>query len=172
MAKKIIQQVQKLLWAFQSGQLGDTTMPEDTSPELPDLESKRIYYTLPMALNYQRNSYKLWKAAKTTFEDPKTKSVFDLNLTKKTSAKVLRQKLLKHKLALQPNKHIDIWSRISRTIYTNWNSVTEMIEVNNSDYLQLRETIQNKHKKGFPYLSGPKIFNYWMFIMSEYGEVD
>ena len=27
------------------------------------------------------------------------------------------------------------------------------------------------HKKGFPYLSGPKIFNYWSFIINTYGGV-
>ncbi len=26
-------------------------------------------------------------------------------------------------------------------------------------------------KKGFPYLSGPKIFNYWSFIMSTHGQM-
>lgn len=172
MNKNLVSKIQELLHAYKSDQLGDTTMPEDTHPVFPDLESKRVYYTLPMALNYQRNSYKMWEAAKATFEDKETRSVFDLKQTKNADIEILRQKLLRHKLALQPNKHIDTWSRISKTIASNWGSITKMIEANDSDYLQLRETIQKKYKKGFPYLSGPKIFNYWMFIMSEYGEVD
>jgi len=35
----------------------------------------------------------------------------------------------------------------------------------------LKKIIQNDNKKGFPYLSGPKIFNYWSFIISTYGKV-
>ena len=31
--------------------------------------------------------------------------------------------------------------------------------------------VQVKYKKGFPYLSGPKIFNYWSFILREYGNI-
>lgn len=39
------------------------------------------------------------------------------------------------------------------------------------DYIKLRDTVQIKYKKGFPYLSGPKIFNYWSYIVSSYGRV-
>lgn len=37
-------------------------MPEDANPNLEknSLENY-LYFTLPMALNYQRNSYTLWK---------------------------------------------------------------------------------------------------------------
>jgi hypothetical protein len=36
------------------------------------------------------------------------------------------------------------------------------------DFLQLQQLIQISHKKGFPYLSGPKIFHYWSYILGEY----
>jgi hypothetical protein len=32
--------------------------------------------------------------------------------------------------------------------------------------------LQVEYKKGFPYLSGPKIFNYWSFIISTYGKIN
>lgn len=168
----LIAKIKILLNDYQQGKLGDTTMPEDIHPVFPDLEAKRIYYTLPMALNYQRNSYKLWEAAKATWEDSETQDVFSLQYCSTKSPDELRPKLVKHKLALQPNKHIDTWFRIANTINENWGSVSKLIEENDSDYLQLREIVQKKLKKGFPYLSGPKIFNYWMYIMSEYGEVE
>lgn len=167
----IISKVKTLLEAYKTGKIGDTTMPEDTYPLFSDLESKRIYYTLPMALNYQRNSYKLWKAAKQTYQDQETNIVFTLNQAVNLSEDRLRKYLSKYKLALQPNKHIDTWSRISHTIYANWNSISNLIESHTSDYLKIRKTLQKEHKKGFPYLSGPKIFNYWMYIMSNYGDV-
>jgi hypothetical protein len=34
--------------------------------------------------------------------------------------------------------------------------------------LHLKTILQVDHKKWFPYLSGPKIFNYWSYILGEY----
>lgn len=172
MKNEIITKIRILVEAHKAGQLGETTMPEDTHPDFKSLEDKRIFYTLPMALNYQRNSYKLWESAKQTYLDIDTADVYNLQDFSEEGIPSLREKLIKHKLALQPNKHIDTWSRISNTIYKNWGSVTKLIEATDSDYLKLKDVIQGRFKKGFPYLSGPKIFNYWMFIMSEYGEVE
>ena len=61
-------------------------MPEDSSPKFSDEEQEmRIaYFTLPMALNYQRDSYKLWEAALKTYTDPETNFVFDLASKKVT----------------------------------------------------------------------------------------
>jgi hypothetical protein len=167
----ILTKVRKLLELYSSGKLGDTTMPEDTHPILKTQEEKLLYYTLPMALNYQRNSYKLWEAAKQTWEDEDTKQVFDIRLVSKHSEEELREKLLKHKLALQPNKHIDTWKRISDTICKNYRSISKLIEWSEGDFLFLKEIVQKEHKKGFPYLSGPKIFNYWSYILTEYCDV-
>lgn len=168
----ILTKVRKLLDLYSSGKLGDTTMPEDTHPVLNNQEDKLLYYTLPMALNYQRNSYKLWESAKQTWEDETTKQVFDIKWVYEHSEAELREKLLKYKLALQPNKHTDTWKRISETIYRNWRSIPELIECSEKDFLYLKKILQKEHKKGFPYLSGPKIFNYWSYILTEYCEVD
>jgi len=35
----------------------------------------------------------------------------------------------------------------------------------------LRDVVQKEYKKNFPYISGPKIFNYWCFIIQEYGKI-
>jgi len=144
-------------------------MPEDTHQTFVNLEQKKIFYTLPMALNYQRNSFTLWEIAKDCFEDNKTHKVFDLKALYSMDTDQLRQKLVKHKVALQPNKHIDTWTRVSNTIYKNWERISNLFEETNRDYLELHNIIHKEDKKGFPYLSEPKIFNYWMYIMSEYG---
>jgi hypothetical protein len=37
-------------------------MPEDSKPnEFKNQEERLVYFTLPMSLNYQRNSYTLWE---------------------------------------------------------------------------------------------------------------
>ncbi|MBD3280698.1 hypothetical protein GF389_04200 [Candidatus Dojkabacteria bacterium] len=146
MNNDLITKIKILLNDYQQGKLGDTTMPEDAHPVFPDLEAKRIYYTLPMALNYQRNSYKLWESAKATWEDSDTNDAFSLQYCSDNSPDKLRPQLVKHKLALQPNKHIDTWYRIANTIKENWGSISKLIQENDSDYLKLLEILQRKLK--------------------------
>lgn len=163
----------KLLIAYKDGDLGQTRMPEDSNPGFSDndIELRIAYFTFPMALNYQRDSYKLWEAALKTFNDLEAKDVFDLEKAVAMNEVELRTKLLKHKLALQPNKHTDTWRKLASTVYKTWGGFENLLKEAGHDFLKLKELIQHKHKKDFPYLSGPKIFNYWSFILVEYGKV-
>lgn len=168
----LIKNCRKLIKVYKVGKLGQTIMPEDTHPVFNNQEERLAYFTLPMALNYQRNSYKLWESAFKTWNDIDTRKVFDIKLVVKMTDAELRKKLLKHKLALQPNKHINTWKSISCTVFREWGSITNFIKSTGNNFLILKDLVQNKYKKGFPYLSGPKIFNYWSFILSTYGKVD
>lgn len=38
---------------------------------------KALFFTLPVALNYQRNSYVLWVAVAETWKSPATRWIFD-----------------------------------------------------------------------------------------------
>lgn len=167
------QKCKSLIEAYKTGKLGQTVMPEDSSPRFSatQKEERIAYFTLPMALNYQRNSYTLWEAALKTYNDPKTRWVFDVKKVSKSSEEKLRTSLLKYKLALQPNKHIQTWMAISKTIAGGWGSFEAFIKDSDGDFLKLKELVTVKYKKGFPYLSGPKIVNYWSFILSTYGGV-
>ena len=68
--KQILEQVEKLIIMYNNGELGGEVMPEDANPhfEKSSLENY-LYFTLPMALNYQRNSYTLWESALETYSD-------------------------------------------------------------------------------------------------------
>lgn len=171
MRDKFIKNCRELLKAYQKGLLGDCTMPEDSNPGFNKngKEQRLAYFTLPMSLNYQRNSYKLWQAAEKTYKE--NKEVFKVKWVADNSIEKLREKLLKHKLALQPNKHINTWYTIATTVFNNWGSFRNLFEAANNDLKVIKEWLQKKYKKGFPYLSGPKIFNYWSFIVSTYGQV-
>jgi hypothetical protein len=171
--QEIIKKCRELLNAYKKGLLGNTIMPEESHPNFDKMHTseKLTYFTLPMALNYQRDSYKLWQAALATYNDKETKWVFDVKRCAKASTEDLQKSLLKHKLALQPNKHTSTWLTISRTIVKEFGSIEELFQKTNNDFLKLKEMIQTKCKKGFPYLSGPKIFNYWLFIIQQYGGV-
>jgi len=171
--EKIISKCKILLNAYRLDKLGCMKMPEDSSPKFSDddKEIRLVYFTLPMSLNYQRDSYKLWESALKTFKDPETKIVFDIKSSANLGEKQLREYLMKHKIALQPNRHIAIWQKISKTISENWKSIDNLLKSTDCDFLKLRGVVQKQFKKGFPYLSGPKIFNYWSFIIQEYGKI-
>ena len=170
----IIQVCHRLIDAYKSGKLGQTRMPEDSNPGFSDHEREAClsYFTLPMALNYQRDSYKLWEAALKTFRDQETRFVFDVAEVSSRSEDELRTALLKHRLALQPNKHVHTWRTIATTVKENWGSFENLMDAADGDFLKLKQIIQTDFKNGFPYLSGPKIFNYWSFIISTYGRID
>ena len=69
-----------------------------------------------MALNYQRNSYKLWESAKSTYEDNETNFVFDTKKVVSSKMEDIQNALIKYKVALQKNKQTEIWIKLSNTI--------------------------------------------------------
>jgi hypothetical protein len=171
--QELIDKCRTLIKAFKEGKLGQTKMPEDSNPGFSeeDFEARLAYFTLPMALNYQRNSYKLWESALKTYKDKETNKVFNIKEAANMGEEELKNLLTKYKLALQPNKHIHTWKTISKTVYGSFGSFSNLIKEADNDYLKLREIVQVKRKKDFPYLCGPKIFNYWCFILKEYEKI-
>jgi hypothetical protein len=148
-------------------------MPEDENPWFTDnqKELRLVYFTLPMALNYQRNSYSLRESVLKSYTDTDTNDLFSIKNSATMSSDILRSKLMKHKIALQPNKHIHTWQTIAQTMYTNRWTCENLFEACGYDFLVLKEIVQKKHKAWFPYLSWPKIFNYWSFIIQQYWKI-
>lgn len=165
----IVERVKKLIALYKSGKLGGEKMPEDSNPHLAkSSEQNYIYFTLPMALNYQRNSYKLWEAALQTFLDADCQDVFDPYKVLQMSREDLQQKLTKYKVALQPNKQPIIWQTLCQTFVANFGgSVKELFLQNGNDIKRIKNYII-ENKKLFPYLSGTKILNYWLYVMTNY----
>lgn len=168
---KIINDCLVLKAAYEAELLGDQTMPEDTQPGFDSLESRLRYFTLPMSLNYQRSSHSLWESAKVSFEDSTVVEIFNLETVNSMSEDDLRPLLLKYKVGLQPHKHVHTWHTIAASIYQNWGSIEGLLEACNYDFLELQQVVQKDYKKSFPYLSGPKIFHYWSYILGEYCDV-
>jgi hypothetical protein len=80
----------------------------------------------------------------------------------------LRTKLLKYKVALQPNKHIEIWRTISNTIIRDFNGdIRNLFIANDYDIKKIKDCVLS-HKKDFPYLGGSKILNYWLYVIEQY----
>ncbi|TCP53906.1 hypothetical protein EV586_105252 [Tumebacillus sp. BK434] len=168
-----LQTIQALIRMHQAGLLGGETMPEDAllgvvpEQELPDV------LTLAMALNYQRNSYSLWEAVANAYRDEQTRWVFTPHKAMKSGRAQLAEALLHHRVALQPNRHPEIWQRVAAGIAnsSSLGDVTGLIESADSDLAVLKQIMQGTRKAEFPYLSGPKIFNYWLYVLETYAGV-
>lgn len=165
----IIEKVRNLIELHKQGVLGGEVMPEDSNPSLNIASDENyLYFTLPMALNYQRNSYKLWESALLTFNDSECKDVFNPVKVIAMTNNELKDKLTKYKVALQPNKHPEIWEKLCYTFVNDFNgSVKELFNRCDYDIIKIKNYILS-HKKDFPYLSGTKILNYWLYVMSMY----
>ena len=167
-----INKVYALLEVYKSGRLGGEKMPEDENSGL-DKSSKEnyLYFTLPMALNYQRNSYTLWECANKTYRDVDTADVFDVNAVIDMNEHQLREKLLKYKVALQPNKQPIIWKTLCETIENDFaGDIRKLFSENDYSVALIKDYI-SKNKKKFPYLGGNKICNYWLYVMEQYTDV-
>jgi hypothetical protein len=153
-----------------NGLLGGQTMPEDARPKLPKGSKALVHYlTFPMALNYQRNSYALWKAATAAYNDPDTGDIFNPEAAAAMPLAELRRKLLKHRVGLQPVKHTSTWKTLAQSACELFDGDFRTLFLENGlSAANILRFIQITHKKRFPYLSGVKIANYWLYVIHTY----
>jgi len=161
--------VKKLLAYYRDGSI-PLLHEHEVHPDIP-LGSREnyLYFTLPVCINFQRNSPAMWRSALETYEDPETRYVFFPEELARTSVDKIRKDMVKHKLALQPNKHILIWTTIARSLHEFYDDDPREV-LKESEY-NAKILIDNLHvvnRKRFPYLSGPKLSNYWPYILSQY----
>lgn len=168
--EKTLNNVKKLIAMYENGELGGEIMPEDANPNLEknSLENY-LYFTLPMALNYQRNSYKLWESALKTYKDNETRFVFNPKLCLEKTFDEIQYALIKYKLALQKQKQTEIWISLCNTFMNLFNGdIRKLFDNLDNDVEKIRFFIQKENKKMFPYLSGTKICNYWLYVIYQY----
>lgn len=166
----ILKQVEELIRMYNSGELGGEIMPEDVNPNLSiDSKENYMYFTLPMALNYQRNSYTLWESANETYNDKETNFVFNPIEVINRPFEEVQNALIKYKVALQKNKQTEIWIKLCNTIVKLYNGdIRILFDSFNNDVNKIRNFIQKEQKPLFPYLSGTKICNYWLYVIYQY----
>lgn len=167
--KNLEKKIYSLILLYREGKLGGDVMPEDSNPGLLEETAENyVYFTLPMALNYQRNSYGLWEAAKKTFMDKETKDVFDMAQVCNMDDVRLREKLTRYSLALQPNKQPIIWRKLCETFVEDYDGDIRVFFEKNDFCVNTIKADILRNKKRFPYLSGEKIMNYWLYVMEQY----
>lgn len=168
----ILNKVKELHTLYQQGKI-PRLAEHEVFPEL-DISSREnyLYFTMSVCLNFQRNSPALWKAALATWNDPATNYVFFPELVVTYSSEKVQSDLLKHKLAIQTNKHPHIWIAISKTLHELYqNDPREFIEANDSSVTKIIHSLQGQDKRNFPYLSGPKLSNYWLYILTQFTDI-
>lgn len=170
--EEILEKVYNLVYAYKQGFLGGEKMPEDENPHLEKGSTQNyMYFTLPMALNYQRNSYVLWECANRMYADENAKIVFDSKEVCSMSEKLLRKYLVEYKVALQPNKQPLIWKKLCENIETKLDGdIRNLFIENDFSVKKIKEYIQ-RNKKDFPYLGGNKICNYWLYVLEQYTDI-
>ncbi len=114
----------------------------------------------------------MWQAALATYDDPETNYLFYPEKVVAESFEKVQADLLKHKLSLQRNKHTQIWTTISQTLHEFYNDdPTQILGEGNMDVSQIVQNLRVVNKKRFPYLSGPKMANYWLYILHHFTDV-
>ena len=165
--EQILRKVHQLMNAYKDGLLGGEKMPEHANPGLDKSSMENyLYFTLPMALNYQRNSYTLWECANKLYHE--IPMLFNCTLVLSMPENELKELLVKYKVALQPNKQPAIWKTLCNTFAENFNGDVRMLFIEKGfEAASIRNYLQN-NKKLFPYLSGNKICNYWLYVIEQY----
>jgi hypothetical protein len=167
----VLSKVKKLVELYRAGKLGGAT--HEAHPGLHrGSVGNYIYFTLVPALNFQRNSETLWRAALRTFMDIDTSFVFIPSTVASTNETEVRRALTKWGLAVQANKHTRIWSTLCETLNKYYDgSPRELLRSGNFDVVSILAILAQR-KALFPYLSGPKLSNYWLYILSHFTDVE
>ena len=100
-----------------------------------------------------------------------TAYVFDTKTVVAMDEQILREKLVRYKVALQPNKQPIIWRTICETVENDFAGDIRLLFSKNDYSVQKIKEYIAKNKKKFPYLGGNKICNYWLYVMEQYTDV-
>ncbi|GKU30409.1 hypothetical protein [Clostridium folliculivorans] len=166
----ILRSIYAIYEMYKKGYLGGKILPEDSNPGLSKSSIDNYnFFTLTVALDYQRNAFSLWESAKKTFLDPSTVQVFDPKLVINMSNEKLKKYLCEYNLALQPNKHTEIWRKICETMCFLFDVDIRNLFIETKWYIpDILKLVQVTHKSSFPYLSGIKLCSYWLHILEKY----
>ena len=169
----ILEKVRKLKNAFEAGLIKQGHKHE-VNPGLPrDGRINYLYFTLPVSINYQRSSPAMWASALETYNDPATNYLFYPEKVVERSFEHLQADLTKHKLALQRNRHVQIWQKLATTLVEHYDSdPRQVLKEGEMDVVRLIQNIRKTHKQRFPYLSGAKMSNYWLYILYNFTDAE
>lgn len=156
---------------------GRTDMPEDITPNSVIIGSLDhiLFITLTVSIDYQRDAPSLWESSRKTFDDPKTRYLFDPKLLHETPLRKIREDMQKYKLSKKHKKDADIWRTVGVTFYKKWKGdPRNFLQDCNWDSPLVLERLRNdKHTcserqiSDYPYLRGSKIGPLWLRMLRD-----
>jgi hypothetical protein len=169
MNSQILNKVLKLKNLYDTKQI-PTLAIHEVHPNLdPSDRLNYLYFTLPVSINFQRSSPAMWPAALKTFEDSATNYLFYPEKVVQKNLEDIKDDLFKYRLSLQRNKHAEIWYKLCVTFNKYFNNDPREVIIKSGNTVKgIKDLIQINQKKDFPYLSGAKLANYWIYILSQY----
>jgi hypothetical protein len=97
-----------------TGILGNTEMPEDILPAGMEKGSldHRLFITLIVSIDYQRDANVMWAVSRKTFENPDTRYLFDPASLHSNRPKQIEQDMQKYGLSKKFKKDPHIWRTV------------------------------------------------------------
>jgi len=167
----LLTRVKNLHKAYHAGKI-PTLSNHEVHPKNPKGSRENyLYFTLAPSLNFQRSSPAMWKAAYATWHDPETNYLFFPEKVVKTKYEKVQQDLAKHKLSLQKNKHTQIWVAICTAFSQHFEGDPRKLIQKHGGKVTDIVAYLRENKKLFPYLNGPKMSNYWLYILDQYTDI-
>lgn len=160
----ILNAARLIVASFRAGALGADHVPEDDEPDYECPKDRWACLALTTSVNYRRNSSPLWNNARAAYRDESTCWIFDVGQVRKRPLGDLSGALVATGVAIQPTKQVEAWSRIANAVATRWGSFSDLV-FGSGTFLGLQQTVRVDHKADFPYLWGPKLFNYWCYTL-------
>ncbi|MFX0097777.1 MAG: hypothetical protein ACFE7E_08475, partial [Candidatus Hodarchaeota archaeon] len=125
--------------------------------------------------DYQRDGPALWRSSRRTFEDPKTKYLFDPQSLHETPFKGIVVDMQKYGLSKKPKKDANIWRTVGVTFYKKWSGdPKEFLQDCNWDAPTIldrlksdRHPLAGRWRNDYPYLRGPKIGPLWLRMLKD-----
>lgn len=120
-----------------------------------------LFITLTVSIDYQRDASVLWYSSRKTFEDPKTRYLFNQKSLHKTPPRKIIIDMQKYKLSKKPKQDANIWRTVGVTFHKRW-------EGNPYNFLKNDKHFYNKRLvSDYPFLRGPKISSLWLRILKD-----
>ncbi|MGC8612508.1 MAG: hypothetical protein ACP5LR_08525 [Athalassotoga sp.] len=161
------QEVAKILLSTNSNE-----MPEDLLPTGVAKGSREhlMFITLTVSLDYIRDATALWRSSRETFEDQKTRYLFDPTTLSETPLEKITEDMTAHGLAQRQHKDPFYWKKIGETFHEKWkNDPRNFLYSCNLDaptILQQLKERDNGHPL-YPFLRGEKIGPLWIRMLRD-----
>jgi hypothetical protein len=129
------------------------------------LEQRLRFVTLTVALDYLRDSNRLYNAGRATFDDPETGWLYEPEEVACARFTAVSKALTKHKLAQRATRDADVWSTVCKKLVDHYQGhVSELLNEAHNSAPQLLTLIR---EKSLPSLSGAKVGSLWTRMLSD-----